>query len=42
MWPDDWVEWEESREVSTEGKGAGPARECEGGDVRAFPRGEAL
>jgi len=36
------VEWEDSIEVSTEGNGAGPDKECEGGGVRAFPRGEAL
>ena len=42
LWPDDWVECEELREVSTEGNGAGPEREFEVGGVRAFPRGEAL
>lgn len=39
---EDWVDAEESRAVSTEGKGAGPARACGGGGVRAFWRGEAL
>ena len=42
LWPEDWVEWEDTREVSTEGNGAGPERVCAEGGVRAWPRGDAL
>jgi hypothetical protein len=42
LWPEDWVEWEDSIEVSTEGKGGGPDKEWEGGGVRVFCSGEAL
>ncbi len=36
------VECEESRDVSTEGNGAGPERLWEGGGVRVCWRGDAL
>jgi len=39
---DDCVEVEESRDVSTDGNGAGPVSVCGGGGVRVFWSGDAL
>ena len=39
---DDCVEVEDSREVSTDGNGAGPVSVCGGGGVRVFWSGDAL